>query len=280
MTAYEKNVVVGVVADTVPPSVLDHELLVSLQQSQDHQMSVDVSEGAVQCLRGPLDMIKWKELHVVHDTIRAAVVRAGLAPSDILKCEPYLLKTASGWNPVLELWGRTSQDQDFEFEKIRVVVEAVLAGLKRDIANDADDLCTSTLESSEREAVHQVITEALSVNGGKKMAVPVHVSVKECLLTLNGKLGAKPSQANFHPTDDPLLGRFSGFDIEKKELIFRTSGRSVLMNFEPTLVDLIEVARAAIEGRELTARTHKTIARDGREDHAYLPDEPFKSLSA
>lgn len=279
MTAIEKNVVMGVVADTELPRVMDHVLLVSLQQSQDHQMSVDLADGAVHCLRGPLDMIKWKELHVVHDTIRGAVVRAGLAPSDILKCEPYLLKTSTGWNPVLELWGRASRDHDFEFEKIKMVVEAVLSGLKRDIENDADDLCISTLESCEREAVHQVITEALSLNGGKKLAVPVHVSVKERVLTLNGKLGAKPSQANFHPTDDPLLGRFCGFDIEKKELIFRTSGRCVLMNFEPSLVNLLAVTGAATERREIVARTHKTIARDGREDHAYLPDKPFKSLS-
>lgn len=280
MTAFEKSVVLGVVAETEPPSVMDHVLLVSLQQSQDHQMSFGVSEGAAHCFRGPLDMVKWKELHVAHDTIRAAVVRTCLAPSDILKCEPYLLETAAGWNPVLDLWGRKSLDHNFEFEKIKMIVEAVLAGLKRDTENDADDLCISTLEPSERAAVHQVIKEALSLNGGMKLAVPVHVSVKERVLTLNGKLGAKPSQANFHPTEDPLLGRFSGFDIEKKELIFRTSGKCVLMNFEPSLVDLLAVARAATERRELVARTHKTIARDGKEVHAYVPDEPFKSLPA
>jgi hypothetical protein len=280
MTPHPKSVVMGVVTDTQPPVMTDHVLIVSLQQSQDHQMSVDLSEGTVHCLRGPLDMIKWKELHVVHDTIRAAVVRAGLAPPDSLKCEPYLVKTATGWNPVLDLWGRISPDQDFEFEKIRLVVEAVLAGLKRDLKNDADDLFVSALKSSEREAVHQVITEALSLNGGKKLAVPVHMSIKENVLTLIGKLGAKPRRANFHPTEVPLHGRFSGFDLEKNELIFRTPGKCVLMNFEPSLVDLISVTRAATEGRELVVRTHKTIARDGREDHAYLPDEPFKSLSA
>ena len=258
-------------------SLLGHILLTSLQQSQDHQITAELSGGAVQYVRGPVDMVKWKELHIIRDAIQNAVVRTGLVQPELLKCEPYFLTTASGWNPGLELWGDNSQGQGFDLRKIKIVVDAVLAGLQRDAGNDVDDIGMMDIEPVEREAVYQVTHETLCAIGGKRLAQPVVVRTGESTLRLEGKLGSKPSQANFHPVQNALNGHFAGFDFDKKELVFLTPEKRVYVNFEPLQVDLIAVTRAVLEGQECVIRTHRTTSRSGQHDFAYLPDAPFKS---
>jgi hypothetical protein len=258
-------------------SLLGHILLTSLQQSQEHQITAEVSGGAVQYVHGPVDMVKWKDLHIIHDAIKAAIVRTEMARPELLKCEPYLLTMGSGWNPGLELWGDASEGAGFDIQKINIVVDVLLAGLKRDAVNDADDIGMMDLDPIQREAMRQVIRETLHATGGKRLAQPVDVRAGESELRLEGKLGAKPSQANFHPVQTTLSGRFAGFDLQKKELLFLTPERCVHLNFEPQQVDLLQVTRSAIEELDCEVRTHQTTGRNGRHDHAYLPDIPFKS---
>lgn len=276
----EKTKIAAFNGTAASPRLEGHVLLGSFLQSQDHQMSVEVSGGAVQYLRGAVDMVRWKELHIFHDAIKAAIVLAGLIPPELLRCEPFLTKTESGWSPGLELWADTSQNGCFDLKKIETVKEMVLTGLTRDAANDVEDFGSMDLELKERVAVHQAVAETLGSMGGKKLSEPVYVRTEDDFLKIEGKLGAKPSQANFHPVEENLCGSFIGFDLHKKELLFHTGEKRVLINFDQIQVDLLEVARAAKDGRECTVRTHKTIGRDGREEHAYLPDDPFKPLDS
>src|SRR2546422_7969590 len=162
-----KKTVATVSSDSARAHMSGHVLLASFQQAQDHQMLAEVSGGTVQYLRGPVDMVKWKELHIIFDAVKAALVLSDLAPSQLLRCEPFLFKSESGWNPGLELWGDTSHGHVFDSAKIKTVVEVVLAGLKRDAANDAEDMGATELQAPERAAVRQVITETLGISGGK-----------------------------------------------------------------------------------------------------------------
>lgn len=277
MAAIKGNKTVATVnSDSAPAHMSGHVLLASFQQAQDHQMLAEVSGGTVQYLRGPVDMVKWRELHIIFDAAKAALVLSDLAPSPLLRCEPFLFKSESGWNPGLELWGDTSHSHVFDFPKIKTVVEVVLAGLKRDAANDAEDMAALELQGIERAAVRQIIAETLGASGGKKLAEPVHVTVEHSTLKVEGKLGSKPSQANFHPLEEKLSGRFSGFDLDKRELLFSTASKRIFLNFERLQVDVLEVARACLEGRDCEVRTQKTTARDGRENRAYLPEAPFR----
>ena len=258
-----------------------HILLASFQQSQQHQITAEVRGGEVQYLHGPVDQVRWSELHIVLDALQTAVVRTGLAQPESLKCKPYFVTTAAGWNPGLRLWVDTSQNQSVDTQKIRTVIEAVLVGLKRDSIDDAGDfsmLDFSMLDISpiEREATCQVIRETLKITGGKRLAQPVDVVNGESLLRLEGKLGAKPSQANFHPIVKVVAGQFTGFDLQKKELLFSTLEKCLHINFNPQDVDLVAVTHAAIDGRSCELRTHQTTARNGHYDYAYLPDSPFK----
>jgi hypothetical protein len=261
---------------TMQPHLVGHVLLTSLQQAQQHKMSADVAEGEVVCLRGPLDLVKWRELHVGHDAIRAALIRAALVPTELLVTEAYLLNHGQAWNPVLELWADESQGDGFDIQKIHAVVEAVLAGLHRDAINDIEDLCEVSLDPVERHAVHQVVQETLAVIGGRRLSVPVHVHVHASTFSLSGKLGRKKSRLNLHPSEESFSGQFLGIDIDPPELRFQADQRTIRMCFARPVVDLKAVLDAMLAGEQCEVRTQKTIAENGREVHTYQPDGAFR----
>ena len=276
----KKTKITSFVGDAASRGLKGHVLLGSFLQSQDLQMSAELSEGSVLFLRGPVDMVKWKELHIFHDTLKAAIVLAGLVPSELLCCAPFIRKAASGWSPGLELWADASQNSCIDYKKIETVKDLVLAGLTRDAANDADDFASMDLELTERVAVQQAVAESLGSIGGKKLSEPVYVQTEGHPLKIEGKLGAKPSQANFHPIEENICGSFIGFDLYKEELFFQAGEKRIQINFGKIPIDLVEVARAARDRRECTVRTHKIISPNGRDEYAYLPDVPFKPLNS
>lgn len=259
----------------VPLHLSKHIFLTSLRQAQQHKMSADLNCGEVVRLRGPLDLVKWKELHVPHDAIRAALVHTELVPSDLLVSEPYLLNYQGMWNPVIELWGNQSQGHDFDMIKIHAAVEAVVLGLTRSGENDVEDICEVVLEKEQREAVHQVILETLNVIGGRRIAAPVLVHAGEVMLELGGKLGAKKSKINLQPVDTIFKGRFSGIKIDPCVLIFKTNGMNVDLSFAIELVDLGAVLDVMLAELELEVRTQKTITSSGREVYVYIPQQTF-----
>ena len=59
----KKSKITPFTGDAASRGLEGHVLLASFLQSQDMQMSAELSEGAVQYLRGPVDMVKWKELY-------------------------------------------------------------------------------------------------------------------------------------------------------------------------------------------------------------------------
>lgn len=260
-----------------PSDVSGHVLLANIHQQQDHQVSVEITAGSVEYLRGPVDMIKWKEVHTFHDAIKAAIVRAGLAPAERLVSAPYLLHLKSGWNPGIQLWSDASGNHEIDIQKVDVVVQAVLAGLQRDAANDAADIfCDAELDSVQQHAVHDVIQETLVSAGGKKLAQPLHVQSGQRSQLIKGKLGAKPSRANFHPEEVILKGVFDGFSLEKRELTFKSDEKMIHINFEKEIVSLVEIAKAASEKRMCVVRTHRTISLRGEDVFAYLPEGVFR----
>ena len=251
-------------------------VLVTLHQQQGFQVSVDVAGGAIQCIRGPLDMVKWKELHTLYDAIRAAIVRAGLAEPELLECEPFLLKTVTGWNPVLQLLGNDSDDQTYDLRRIKEIAERTLVGLKRDAANNSDDLLADDLNETQTGAVREVVLEVLNGNGGKRFTTPVHVVVDDQEFKLDGKLGAKLNCANFHPQEVRLTGKFFGFDGQKGELFFLTESGQIHINFEQDLVDLLAVVQTYLDRKECEIRVHKTISKQGAAVYSFLPDGTLK----
>lgn len=254
-------------------------LLADIHQQQDHQVSLEITAGSLEYIRGPIDMIKWKEVHTFHDALKSAIARAGLAPVEQLVSAPYLLRQQSGWNPGMQLWADTTSN-DIDLQKINVIVTAVLAGVQRDAANDTLDIFFDTvLDSVQKQAVREVIFETLVFAGGKKLMLPMHVQVGKQSQTIKGKLGAKPSLANFHPDPMVFTGTFDGFSLEKRELTFKVDEKIIHLNFEKEIVNLIEVAVAASEKRVCAMRTHRTISARGEDVHAFLPEGAFRRLA-
>lgn len=257
-------------ADPMP----GYAMLVNLQQLQDHQVSLAMSGETIDCIRGAVDRIRWPELHTVLDAIKAGLVRASQVVAERLVCTPYLTIQGSGWSPGLELWVELQDERTIDLKKVNAIVELVLIGLQRDFSNTTNDFATELLEPIEREAVRQVVSETLSSAGGKRLALPIFVQLdQQPLLKLDGKFGAKPSQANFHAEERILNGRFVGFDLTKNELLFLTAEKKIAVNFDPRQVDLQDIASAASNGRDCTIRTHRTISANGSDVHAYVSAE-------
>ena len=279
MTTSNENTVTYASIDgtTGKSHMSQHVFLASLRQAQQHKMSADLAGGEVVCLRGPLDLVKWKELHVPHDAIRAALARAGLVPAELMVSQAYLLKYGNIWNPVLALWANESQGHHFDLKKIHAVIEAVLAGLQRPAENDVEDICEIVLMKEEREAVHQVVRETLNTIGGRRLVEPVVVHAGESMFELGGKLGAKKSKVNLQPIEASFEGRFTGILVDPMLLLFKTERTTVELSFAPEVVDLDAVFNAMRAEVDVSIRTHKTTSASGREIHVYQPEVPFKA---
>ena len=250
-------------------------LIVNLQQMQDHNVLLSTSEGATDCIRGPVDRIRWPDLHTIKDAICASLVRANQVASENFESEPYLWKQKSGWNPGLEIWLNTSGDFPIDIKKIHLIVESLLAGLQRSAVNNADDFCSADLLAADREAVRQIVSETLGVAGGRRLAQPIHIQLdNQPTLKMAGKFGAKPSLANFHPQETVLDGKFVGFDLTKKELLFSTVEKRININFDQRQLNLEHISRLAINEQQCVVRTHRTIASNGQEVFAYLSCSP------
>lgn len=273
----ENSVITGNTQKASPSHLAGHILLARLQQNQRYNISVDMTGGEVVSMHGSLDLVKWTELHVAHDAIRAALVRTGLVSASLMVLEIYLLNFDSDWNPALELWANQLDGQRFDLQKIYAVIEAVLVGLRRDASNDVDDMCEVSLDAVERQAVHQVVKETLNEIGGRRLVEPVSIEVGGTTLSLEGKLGAKQSKLNLHPREERLTGRFVGIKVDPAELLFKTETKALSLSCARPLVDFQAVLNASLSGEICEIRTQKTISVGGREIYTYQPDGPFRN---
>jgi hypothetical protein len=257
--------------------ITERVLLATIEQQHGYDMLAAYDGDEVTRFTGPLDVVRWTELKMLLHAIKSGVVRANLVSANEIHAVPNFSLGEAGWSPAMDIRANVSLPSTIRIHKAKTVVELILVGLKRDAANDAPDLHTDMLNSEEIAAVQEVIGETLAASGGKRLSVPLTIGVFGTVFELKGKLGVKPSLANFQAVPEQFCGQFVGFDGETRELFFRTRDKRVVMNFEPTLVDLREIVRACLEKKECLVRTHKTIARNGAEVHAYIPDKPFKT---
>lgn len=251
-------------------------LLVSVQQKRDIRVALDSdSDGTIQTISGPLDLVQWDDMHLTIDSIRAALVRAGLVNQESLYCEAIVARTGERWDPQIRLFGKVDANQIYDLEKITAVAEMVVTGLKRSAADSTPDLFTRGLTPIEATAVHNAVIERLNSSGGKKLSAPVEVSVDQSVLLFDGKLGAKASRANFQAERQTFEGIFFGFDGDRCELFFQKVDGKIKINFAPDQVDLLEITRAYVERRNCTVVVHRTVDKNGTDVHAFVPEVPF-----
>lgn len=177
----------------------DRVLIAKLQQIQEHHVLLSSRAGSTDCIRGPVDKIRWSELHTLTDAIRSVLLRTNQVPAENIECDPHLWKQDSGWNPGVEIWLRFNSDFPVDLKKIHSVIESLLVGLRQSVSYTRDDFFSTDLPSVDRSAVGQIVSETLGMSGGRRLAQPIHIELdNRPTLKMEGKFGAKPSRANFN----------------------------------------------------------------------------------
>lgn len=251
--------------------LLQGQLLVAVTQHQEHALILQKNDKNVESLRGPIDQIRWSDLEFSMQVARDAICRAGLLFSEDLVTEALIVQSAAGWNPAIQLWLRSTVNEN-KIGKIRAIVELVLQGVLSGPSDGTADAIFQELPKDEAANVRSVVQEALAKMGGRRIGQPIEVFVdQKPVARLQGKYASKPDFSDFNPVPRELTGRMCGFDVDEEALIFQSdAGAKIIIQYGKQEIDLVLIAQMSKSKKHCSVRTHQTIARSGQAIHAFV----------
>ncbi|WP_372828531.1 hypothetical protein [Polaromonas sp.] len=253
-------------------------LLAQFEQQQDRKIVVRNVTDDQLLLTGDLDLLRWNEAHILLDAVKSALVQTNTFPGELLVCTCYLVLCGSNCRVGLRLWVRGEDRHDLNLGEVAAITTCVTAALTSgshfdEIENDL----FSELPKTRHEGLKKAVQGTLQSFGARRFTGAVHVTSADQRLKVEGRLGAKPDRSNHHPKEEILIGKFDGFDLHNRWLIFLSESKRHLLSFSPDQVDLISVAHSALKAEVQSVRTYKTLDRKGNPIYAFAPDAPFKS---
>jgi len=139
------------------------------------------------------------------------------------------------------------------------------------------------LTEGDRVAVLAVAEETLIKSGGHALKKPMSVLVDDKIeLTLCGRLGAKPSRANYVPTPEVLTGTFRGFvnDHKQRALLFGLNDSTnievgfVELQLESGVLNLTHIVALNLSQAQCHVETIKTTDSIGKTVYEFVSISP------
>jgi len=262
---------------TVPEG---HTLLAQFEQQQDRKISASIEKDGQLLLTGDLDLLRWNEAHILLDTVKAALVQAEIFSAELLICTSYLVLSGADCRVGLRLWVHINDERVVNLGEVAAMATCVTKALTSlgpldEVENDF----FSGLPEARRLGLRKAVQGTLQSFGARRFTGAVHVTSGDQRLKIEGRLGVKPDRSDHHAQEEILIGKFDGFDLHNRWLIFLAESKRLLLNFAPDQVDLLAVTHSALKAEVQNIRTYKTLDRKGNPVYAYAPDMPFKMAS-
>ena len=252
-------------------------LLLSFEQLNNGRISAEILNSGVLQIRGAIDHLRWHDLVVVAETVKTALVRIDLAPSEVLSLVPRIDFFEGQTITAYDLWFDSGQSCLPDLSKVQNVAQSVLSGITegKEILNDG--LFEPLGGSLEVSVLNSLIKETRTVSGGRKFSSLIEVTSGDWKVRLPQKLARKPDLSDHCVVPVELTGNFVGVQTEKFELYFFDGEKHYVLNYSTDQIAGNKVGEAIFNATKCKVRAHKTIDRKGEPIYGYLPDAPYRS---
>jgi hypothetical protein len=209
--------------------------LLELIHFQELDLKIAWKGDDVTSMTGALDLVRWDELNLARATVQNIVVKSGVFDASQFETQLSLHQQANKkWNLIYTLWLNSVEKDQSRVERAQSISMAVLNSLGTDLNNNTQELRFDQLTEVDRALVKEVAYETLCQKGGHDLKMPMLVVVDgESMVTLRGKLGAKPRRAKYDKEDTILTGKFRGFinDHRRRALFFSAEEADIEIGF-------------------------------------------------
>lgn len=254
-------------------------LLGQFEQQQDRKISTSIKGSRLE-LAGDVDLVRWNEAHILLDAVKTALVLTNVFPAELLISTSYMVLSGADCRVGHKLWAHIDDERVVDLNEVAAVTTCVIRALtSRSFVDEVDNDLFSGLPQAHQIGLRKAVEGTLQSFGARRLTRAVDVTSGDQRLKIAGRLGVKPDRSNHHAQEEILLGKFDGFDLHNRWLIFLAESRRLLLNFAPDQVDLLAVTHSVLKAEAQNIRTYKTLDRKGNPVYAYAPDIPFKMAS-